>query len=115
MRVCVRACVRVCVCVSDVLKNKSPSLHPRPPSLPDFLRTRKIQASVAERRGREGEYSDLGLDVDVDVSDLYDALVVAPTLKTGLLVESWQHAAPSVVLPNNCSAEYKARLILICL
>ena len=63
---------------------------------------------------REGDSSNWGLDVDVDVSDLYDALV-APTLKTGLLVESWQHAAPSVVLPNNCSAEYKARLILICL
>ena len=42
------------------------------------------------------------------VLDLYDALV-APRLKTALLVETWQHGEQTVVLPNNCSIEYKAR------
>ena len=42
------------------------------------------------------------------VLDLYDALV-APRLKTALLVETWQHGKQTVVLPNNCSIEYKAR------
>ena len=44
----------------------------------------------------------------VCVSDLYDALV-APKLKVPLLVETWQHGAHCVVLPSNCSTEYKAR------
>lgn len=39
-------------------------------------------------------------------ADLYDGLV-APYLKTSLLVESWQHGSKSDTLCTNCSIQYK--------
>lgn len=44
-------------------------------------------------------------------ADLYDGLV-APTLKTPLMVETWRHDSTSDVLPSNCSVQYKVYNIM---